>query len=110
MSKSVPPLGSNLFSDLCFELINEENHHWLYPNIFRLKSMDWVAEIWTHPPQQEGRTKLAGGQAETMNEACLSCVSDYRERQRIEMRKQELLKEPIVREALELFKLGGGQR
>ena len=41
--------------------------------------------------------------AGTMDEACADCVANYHERQRIEVRKAELLQDPKVKEALQLF-------
>jgi len=39
----------------------------------------------------------------TMEEACAQCVEDFHERARIRARKEELLKDPSVQEALKLF-------
>lgn len=97
-----PLTGSAQFAALCETLI-EEGEHWLAPEIGRTRSTDWMAHIFTRPEGDERRVKLATGQAGTMDEACADCVSNYHERQRVEARKAELLQDPKVKEALQLF-------
>ena len=97
-----PLTGSAQFAALCETLI-EDGEHWLAPEIGRTRSTDWMAHIFTRPENDERRVKLASGQAGTMDEACADCVENYHERQRIEARKAELLEDPKVKEALQLF-------
>jgi hypothetical protein len=100
---AVPTLtGSAQFAALCETLI-EDGEHWLSPEIGRTRATDWMAHIFTRPENEERRVKLATGQASTMDDACADCVANYHERQRIEARKAELLQDPNVKEALELF-------
>lgn len=100
---ATPLSGSAMFSELCLKLIDDEGYHYLCPEIGRTRSTDWTAFIFAHH-DKDRKAKLAEGQADTLDEACEACVADFHERQRIKARKEELLKEPIVREALELFK------
>ena len=94
------------FSDLCETLIEEEGFHWLLPDIGRTRSTDWIAAIYSHH-DKERQEKLAQGQAGTMAAACAACVLDFHARQAIKARKEELLKNPEVVEALSLFKNEG---
>lgn len=96
--------GAVLFAALCQKLIDSEGHNYLCPEIGRTRSTDWMASIFAHH-DSDRKVKLASGQADTLDKACASCVADFHDRQRIETRKTELLKDPIVLEALELFKL-----
>ena len=97
------PSGSAKFAELCESLI-ENGENYLAPEIGRTRTTDWMAYIFTHH-DKDRREKLAQGQAETMDEACSAAVADYHERQRIEARKSELLQDPNVNEALQLFGL-----
>jgi hypothetical protein len=97
------PSGYASFADLCETLIEEEGHHWLHPVIYRTRPTDWVAEIHTRPLSDERTEKLASGQMGTMEEACAAAVEDFHERARIRARKEELLTDPNVQEALKLF-------
>jgi hypothetical protein len=90
------------FSALCKGLV-EQGYNYLCPEIGRTRSTDWMAFIFEHH-DKDRKIKMASGQADTMDDACAACVANYHERQRVEARKAELLKEPLVREALELFK------
>lgn len=103
---SAEPTGYEQFSKLCDQLINEGGYHWLSPEIGRSRATDWMAFIFSRPEKDASRVKLATGQAQTMEEACAMCVADYHERQKIEKRKTELLQNPEVKEALELFAKG----
>lgn len=95
--------GSEAFADLCQTLIDDEDHHWLTPIVQRSRASDWIAEIHSRPGDHEKTRRLARGQAGTMEEACQAAVDDYNEQARIARRKEELLTDPKVREALELF-------
>ena len=97
------PSGYSSFADLCETLIEEEGHHWLHPIVKRYRSTEWSAEIHTRPLDDERTEKLAFGQMGTMEEACAQCVEDFHERARIRARKEELLKDSNVKEALKLF-------
>ncbi len=94
--------GYASFVALCETLI-DEGHHWLYPVVYRYRSTEWVAEIHTRPLDDERIEKLAFGQRSTMEEACAAAVENFHERARIRARKEKLLKDPNVKEALELF-------
>lgn len=95
--------GCEQFSELCQKLIEEDGRNYLYPEIARTRPTDWMAHIFDDYDSAQ-RVKLATGQADTMDAACLECVNDYHVRQQVEVRKAELLKNPEVVEALELFK------
>lgn len=93
--------GFKQFAELVGEI--ESSEPYVYPSVQRSRSMDWTAYIFDHH-DKERQTKLAGGQAQSMEEACALCVANYRERERIKDRMEELLKEPVVQEAMEIFK------
>lgn len=97
------PSGYASFADLCETLIEEEGHHWLYPVVYRTRATEWIAEIHTRPLSDERSERLAFGQMLTMEDACAQCVKDFHERARIRARKEELLKDSNVQEALKLF-------
>jgi len=92
--------GSQQFSNLCEELIN--NFPYLYPEVSRTRQTEWMAFIFQHQ-SEDRKVKMAEGQSVSMDGACLQCVEDYHNRLRIETRKQELLTVPVVVEALNLF-------
>ncbi len=103
--------GCKEFSDLVEHLI-ENGNDYIYPEVARTRSTDWMAHIRDH---HDHGNKLATGQGATMEEACKGCVENYHECKRVEDRKQELLKIPEVQEALGLFRhspmgLGGNYR
>lgn len=95
--------GCEDFADLCQTLIDEEGHHWLYPIVKRYRSTEWIAEIHSRPLDDARTEILAYGQMGTMDEACADAVKNYHDRAKITARKEELLKNPDVQEALELF-------
>lgn len=104
MSQDRPPAnGCVAFAELCATLIEDESYHWLYPRVHRYRSTEWIAEIHTHPSDNERAAELAYGQSDTMDGACAACVEDFHERARIRARKEELLQDPKVLEALKLF-------
>jgi excisionase family DNA binding protein len=91
-----------MFTQLCSYLI-DKGYCWLYPIIYRRRSTDWVAEIHTHTLDDSKSQLLATGQAETMPEACRAAVFNYQENQKINTRKEQLLSDPTVQEAFNLF-------
>jgi hypothetical protein len=93
--------GCTQYAALCQQLI-DDGEHYLYPEVNRTRQTDWVVSISKHQ-DHPAKTLLARGQAESMDKACQSCVDDYHKRRKIEARKQELLQDPKVVEALQLF-------
>lgn len=93
--------GCEEFAALVESLICEVSEY-VYPEIGRTRSTDWMAFIFDHHAKDR-RTKLASGQAGTLDAACADCVADYHKRKCIAARKAELMENPDVREALELF-------
>lgn len=95
---SGPP--SLQFSDLCNE-ISRISGGKVEASIERIHASKWVARI-TASAMPESAMNCRG-EGMSLEEACNECIASYNERQRIVARKRELLKDPQVREALNLF-------
>ncbi len=100
------PSGSVQFSDLCENLITD-GCTWLYPVIWRSNSMNWVAEIHSHPlNDSQGRSRrLAFGTGTSMEKACREAVLSYQQKLTTDSRKEQLLADPNVMEAFRLFNI-----
>lgn len=92
--------GYASFADLCETLIDD--YHWLHPTVERTTT-EWSARIYTHPENHVNRLCVALGTGSNMDAACGNAVTDFHERARIRARKEELLTDPNVQEALKLF-------
>ncbi len=97
------PWGCYEFQALCNKLIADYDLHSLYPVIYRTRKTNWVAQILTYPSGDERAETVTSGEGLTMDAACKNAVRSFHNHHQIRTRKEELMKNPEVVEALRLF-------